>query len=160
MFPIRWNEAFRKKDGTLGTMEEAGGGGGGSFTPDYENEVLNIGTVGNWAYYIPMSKIYLGPTTSGYEIESKSISQYDASLDIFSILVNNDGEIVSKTLIQNVQYQSTGYSDDNIEVVYTGSSWSLTLKRAYNDLEGDPITSPVTWGYSERKDLKMVEQLT
>lgn len=36
MFPIRWNEIFRKKDGTLGTMEDAGGGGG-SALPEYDS---------------------------------------------------------------------------------------------------------------------------
>lgn len=34
MFPIRWNEIFRKKDGTLGTMEDLGGGG--SEFPEYD----------------------------------------------------------------------------------------------------------------------------
>lgn len=35
MFPINWDEPFRKKDGTMGTMEEAGGGGG-SDLPQYD----------------------------------------------------------------------------------------------------------------------------
>lgn len=29
MFPIPWNKAYRKKDGTLVTMEDIAGGGGG-----------------------------------------------------------------------------------------------------------------------------------
>lgn len=35
MFPISWNNIFRKKDGGLITMDEAmsGGGGGGSLPP-------------------------------------------------------------------------------------------------------------------------------
>ena len=33
MFPINWNDIFRKKDGTLGTMEELGG----SSLPEYSS---------------------------------------------------------------------------------------------------------------------------
>lgn len=35
MFPISWNDIFRKKDGSLVNMEDAvsGGGGGGSIPP-------------------------------------------------------------------------------------------------------------------------------
>lgn len=34
MFPIPWNRAFRKKDGTLVNMEDMGGGGS-SDIPEY-----------------------------------------------------------------------------------------------------------------------------
>lgn len=34
MFPIKWNDAFRKKDGTLVNMEDMGGGGS-SDIPEY-----------------------------------------------------------------------------------------------------------------------------
>lgn len=33
MFPIPWNRAFRKKDGTLVNMEDASGGGSGGLPP-------------------------------------------------------------------------------------------------------------------------------
>lgn len=36
MFPINWNDVFRKKDGTLGTMEDLGGGSG-SDLPEYDS---------------------------------------------------------------------------------------------------------------------------
>lgn len=35
MFPINWNDVFRKKDGTLGTMEDLGGSG--SDLPEYSS---------------------------------------------------------------------------------------------------------------------------
>lgn len=60
MFPIRWNEIFRKKDGTLGTMEDAGGSG--SALPEYSSsdagKVLSVDDEGalEWA-----------PTSSGVE---------------------------------------------------------------------------------------------
>ena len=41
MFPIRWNKAFRKKDGsisTIGAELEAGGGGGGSTL--YRHDII------------------------------------------------------------------------------------------------------------------------
>lgn len=36
MFPIPWNRAFRKKDGTLVNMEDIGGGS--SDLPEYSSE--------------------------------------------------------------------------------------------------------------------------
>lgn len=51
MFPINWNDVFRKKDGTLGTMEDLGGGGGGSELPAYSSadagKVLGVNEEGN-----------------------------------------------------------------------------------------------------------------
>ena len=59
MFPIRWNDIFRKKDGTLGTMENLGGGGGGSDIPEHTSadagKVLGVNSSGNlaWVLEIP-----------------------------------------------------------------------------------------------------------
>lgn len=54
MFPIPWNKAFRKKDGTIVNIADAmGGGGGGSDLPPHSVEdagkvlgVLEDGTLG------------------------------------------------------------------------------------------------------------------
>lgn len=62
MFPIRWNEIFRKKDGTLGTMEDAGGGG--SDLPEYDSgdagKVLGVDDEGllEWKTLPAGTKIY------------------------------------------------------------------------------------------------------
>ena len=55
MFPIPWNKAYRKKDGTLVNMEDVtGGGGGGSELPDYSAEdagkVLGVTEEGELAW--------------------------------------------------------------------------------------------------------------
>lgn len=52
MFPIPWNKAFRKKDGTLVNMEDMGGGG--SDLPQHSAEdagkVLGVTEEGNLAW--------------------------------------------------------------------------------------------------------------
>ena len=54
MFPIKWNDAFRKKDGTLVNMEDMGGGGGGSELPPHSiadaGKVLGVDESGNLAW--------------------------------------------------------------------------------------------------------------
>ena len=119
MFPINWNDAFRKKDGTLVNMEDmgGGGGGGGSFTPDYENEILIIGEYEDWEYYIPMSKRYAGDGILGYEITTnpESSSSY-AKIDIYS-LIYSDGVIRNKTKLKTLVHNGDkDYSDDYITV--------------------------------------------
>ena len=53
MFPINWNDVFRKKDGTLVNMEDIGGGGG-SELPEHSAEdagkVLGVDDEGNLAW--------------------------------------------------------------------------------------------------------------
>ena len=54
MFPIPWNKAFRKKDGTLVNMEDISGGGGGSDIPPHSSsdagKVLGVDEDGNLAW--------------------------------------------------------------------------------------------------------------
>ena len=52
MFPINWNKAFRKKDGTLVNMEDMGGGGGGlpPHTIEDAGKVLGVDEEGNLAW--------------------------------------------------------------------------------------------------------------
>ena len=48
MFPINWNDPLRKKDGTLGTIEDLGeGGGGGGGTTIYHGNTLPDASLGN-----------------------------------------------------------------------------------------------------------------
>lgn len=53
MFPIPWNKAYRKKDGTLVNIDDAMGGGGGSL-PEYSAEdagkVLGVTEEGTLAW--------------------------------------------------------------------------------------------------------------
>lgn len=154
MFPINWNDAFRKKDGTLGTMEDSGGSGGGSFTPDYENEVLEIGVHNNFNYYIPMSKEYIGEHLEGYEIKTIDNTGYTATVEVYKIIVV-DGEVVYSVKLKTIVYNSgAGYDDDDITVIYDGS-WKATLKVPMKNVSDDePVTSPVTWAYSTEVDYK------
>lgn len=155
MFPINWNDVFRKKDGTLGTMEElGGGGGGGSFTPDYENDILEIGVHGNFNYYIPMSKEYIGDHLEGYEIKTVDNTGYSATVEVYKIIVV-EGAIVHSVKLKTIVYNSgAGYDDDNINIVYDGS-WKATLKVPMKNVSDDEsVTSPVTWTYSTEVDYK------
>ena len=61
MFPIPWNKAFRKKDGTLVNMEDMGGGG--SALPEYSEadagKVLSVDEEGELAWeVIGGTKVY------------------------------------------------------------------------------------------------------
>lgn len=54
MFPIPWNRAFRKKDGTLVNMEDASGGGSGGSLPPHSaadaGKVLGVTNDGTLAW--------------------------------------------------------------------------------------------------------------
>lgn len=54
MFPIPWNKAYRKKDGSLVTIDDVTGGGGGSELPSYSAEdagkVLGVTEEGHLAW--------------------------------------------------------------------------------------------------------------
>ncbi len=160
MFPINWNDAFRKKDGTLVNMEDmGGGGGGGSFTPDYENEELIIGTVDDWQYYIPMSKRYAGSGIWGYEIKTNpESSSSTAMIDLYS-LIYVDGEATQKTLIKTLVHNGDkDYSDEWISITYSGSNWSVTFSDPLYAEDGTAYTSPVSWAYSTEVDYVMLTE--
>lgn len=54
MFPISWNNIFRKKDGALVTMDEAMSGGGGGSIPPHSaadaGKVLGVTNDGSLAW--------------------------------------------------------------------------------------------------------------
>lgn len=155
MRPIPWNKAFRKKDGTLVNMEDIGGGGG-SYTPDYENNVLIVGVVDDWKYYIPMSKEYVGDDIVGYEIEtSPQSTQFSAKVDLYFI-VYAGGEILYKSLIKTLIHNADkDYEDDNISVTYNGN-WKVTSKVSLYNESGVVYESPLTWGYDTTVDYVML----
>lgn len=185
MFPIPWNKSFRKKDGTLVNMEDLGDSGGSDlpeydsgdagkvlgvdedgklawesvsqFTPDYENETLEIGTYGDWKYYIPMSKTYVGSGIQGYEIETDPTSTSSvAKIDLYAIIYGG-GEIVYKNLIKTLVHNGDkDYEDDYIKITYLSSDWSVTSKSSLYDTAGNVYQSPLTWGYATTVDYKML----
>lgn len=156
MFPIPWNRAFRKKDGTIVDIADAmsGGGGGGSYTPDYDHDILVIGIHEGYNYYIPMEK---APSinASGYEIKTNPGStSFTAKVDIYSMEVVEGIPTLTfiKTLVHN---DDKTYDDDNITVTYTGSKWQAILKVPMKDLAtGNSVTSPTEWNYDVNVDYK------
>lgn len=76
MFPIPWNRAYRKKDGSLVTIDDAmSGGGGGAVLPDYSIEdagkVLGVDDDGNLAWVTVSGTSNFGRASSpiiGYEL--------------------------------------------------------------------------------------------
>jgi len=156
MFPLDSNDAYRNDDGSLTTLGNkiGSGGGGGSYTPDYENNRLIIGQVGDYLYYAPLSKEYVGIADQGYEISTNpSSSSSSAKIDIYDIKVVN-GEIVDKTLITTLVHNDTSsYSNDDISVSYTGTNWQVQSSKTFKDLDtGDAVTFPVNWSYSTTVD--------
>lgn len=159
-FPLNSNDPYIKPTGersTLGAeIGSGGGGGGGSFTPDYENDVLIIGEVDNWNYYIPMQKEYVGPGIKGYEVKTSSKGSDDASLDVYSIIY--DGEILYKTLLKRVVYNVGGgsYSNDDISITYSSALWHLTaISTLYNE-EGVLYSETLDWLYNKDADYIML----
>ena len=160
MFPIPWNFPFRKKDGDITTIGEmVGGGGGGSYTPDYENEKLIIGTHEDWEYYIPMSKRYAGSGMWGYEIKTNpESSSSDAMIDLYS-LVYVDGEITQKEKIKTLSHKTDkDYEDDFISITYSGQNWKVTFSNSLYAENGTAYTSPVTWTYDTTVDYVMLTE--
>lgn len=156
MFPLNSNMPYIKDNGErdkLGNVIGSGGGGGGSITPDYEHETLEVGISGDWEYFIPMSKRYVGPGIGGYEISTNQGSSSSAAkIDLYSVIYE-DGQQIDKTLIQTLVHNgSNSYSDAYLEISYSSSSWSVTLKAPMYNTEGTAYTSPVTWSYNTTVD--------
>lgn len=65
MFPIPWNKAFRKKDGTIVNMEDLSGGGSGGSLPPHSAEdagkVLGVANDGSLAWISVTSGEYRMP---------------------------------------------------------------------------------------------------
>ena len=158
MFPLNSNLPYIKDDGTrdkLGNVIGSGGGGGSSFTPDYEHDILEIGVHGNFNYYIPMSKEYVGEHLEGYEIKTIDNTGYSASIEVYKIIVV-DGAVVHSEKLKTILYNgvSGGYDDENITVVYD-SKWKATLKVTMKNVSNDEtVVSPVQWVYSDTVDYK------
>lgn len=87
MFPINWDGPFRKKDGTMGTMEEAGGGG--SDLPEYDSgdsgKVLGVDDEGllEWKELPGGTKIYYKEFSSGASSD-KVIAAFDGTTAVDS----------------------------------------------------------------------------
>ncbi len=158
MFPIPWNFPFRKKNGDVTTIGEmVGGGGGGSYTPDYENDRLIIGIHGEFNYYVPMSKEYIGTGVEGYEIKTNpQSSANEAMIDIYSIIYS-DGKIKMKTLIKTLIHNGDkNYNDDNMSITYSGTQWAVTSKVPLYNESGTVYDSPLKWLYDTTVDYIML----
>lgn len=132
-------------------------GGGGSYTPDYVHDVLIIGEHGDFRYYIPMSKEYIGDGVHGYEIETNpSSSTTRAMIDVYKIAYD-DGQIVSKIFVKTLIHNSDpNYEDDNISISYVGTYWTVTSKVSLYDESGSVYTSPLQWLYDRTVDYVML----
>ena len=159
MFPIPWNKAFRKKDGTLVNMADAMGGGG-SFTPDYENEIIVVGIQGDYEYYLPMSKRYIGEGIAGYRIKTNPESSMNiAMIDLYSIqYAEAAGGIADQTLIKTLVHNGDKtYSDDFISVSYQGSEWSVSMLQTMYKTSGETYSN-LAWSYSTLVDYTLLTE--
>lgn len=160
MFPLNSNMPYIKDNGTrdkLGNVIGSGGGGGETVTPDYENEILVVGTVDDWKYYIPMSKEYVGDGIKGYEITTDPQSSSSTAMINLYDVIYLDGEILYKKLIKRLIHNAEkDYEDDNISVTYSGSSWVVTFSDPLYQEDGTAYTSPVTWLYNATVDYVML----
>lgn len=131
MFPIRWNEIFRKKDGTLGTMEDLGGG---SDLPEYDSgdagKVLGVDNAGllEWKEIGGGTKIYYKDYSLSFGT-SENLAKFSnnaASAGSFNIATidnsSRDVTVNGYTPISVVAHDvSTGYS---IGILLEHSVWS------------------------------------
>lgn len=135
-----------------GDVLNATGGSGGTVDKEHMRYIVETDT--DFIYYVPLSKEYIGSGQSGYEIKTHSASGADASVDIFYVIYEN-GVLVDKTLIRNLDYttaSSNPYSNEDITVSYSSSSWRVVINGTLVNVAGTTYTSPVTWAYSETVD--------
>ena len=164
-FPLNSNDAYIKSTGERSTLgaeigSGGGGGGGGSYTPDYEHDILIIGTHEDFEYYIPMSKRYVGDGITGYVIKTNpDSSMQSAKIDLYSIVYDKDAEeIVVQTLIKTLTHNGDNtYSDDFISITYTNDSqWSVAMLQTMYNTSGVTYTSPLQWVYSTQADYTLL----
>lgn len=112
MFPLPWNKAYRKKDGSLTTIDDAiqngGGGGGGSELPDYDSsdagKVLSVDDSGEleWSeggggYTLPTAS---SDTKGGikigraFKMDGEYLQPYDYFAPAYTPAYNNPGRPV------------------------------------------------------------------
>lgn len=160
MFPLNSNMPYIKDDGKRDKLGNViGSGGGGSYTPDYENEILIIGEHEDWEYYIPMEKRYVGSGIWGYEIKTNPESSSSAAMIDLYTLIYVDGEITQKEKIKTLSHKTDkDYEDDFISITYSGQSWSVTFSDPLYQEDGTAYTSPVTWTYDTTVDYVMLTE--
>lgn len=94
MFPINWNDVFRKKDGTLGKMEDLGGGSSDipSHTSADAGKVLTVGEDGEleWDDAGGAGGVYVGTTPPDSSLGSNGEYYYQRSDEVRWLKSIND----------------------------------------------------------------------
>ena len=187
-FPLNSNDPYIKATGERSTLGAEIGSGGSSDLPEYgesdagkvlsvddngdlewkltgvadtETDRYIVGTIGDFYYYVPMTKYYIGDDyIPGYVIKTNPNSDaYDAMVDIYTTKLH-DG-VSYPTFVKTVHHDptkgDTSYSDDVISVTYN-SKWIVTFTDPLYNLAGTAYTSPVQWTYSTTVDYLMLTE--
>lgn len=109
MFPLPWNKAYRKKDGTLVTVDEAiseGGGGGGGYTLPTASAETKGGI-----------KVGSGLTITGETLSADAqLPAYTSSESGKVLSVSNEGTLVWSTVSGGVNRYNESDSEVSVNV--------------------------------------------
>ena len=147
MFPIPWNYPFRKKDGTVVNMEDAGGGGGGGYVlPPATASTLGGIKVGDGLSVESDGTLSAsGGGGGGGNIKVHtwtSLSNHDAGTDVYLAgdSMSSFGMAAGDTLIGIVP--ASGHC-----AAVRGSTASSGAGKKYSDI----TTSDTMWLYADLK---------
>lgn len=124
MFPLPWNKAYRKKDGSLTTIDDAiqngGGGGGSSELPDYDSsdagKVLSVDESGEleWSeggggYTLPTASADIkgGIKIGGaFKMSGEYLQPYDYFAPAYTPIYDDVGRPVFKSSSTSGKYKT------------------------------------------------------
>lgn len=119
MFPIPWNKAFRKKDGTIVNMEDAMSGGGGGYTlPTASAETKGGVKIGDGLEMIGEVLSVIGGSGSSNMHLYVVTGSNRVELAPLLIITKYDGEITNGTTLR------TALADNNGVAIGIGAKYN------------------------------------
>lgn len=134
MFPIPWNKAFRKKDGTLVNMEDIGGGGGElpPHTAEDAGKVLGVDDEGflEWGELPAGTKIYYKEYDGFSWNTPKTLAEWSNGAAITS-----NYRIFTLSGYNTVNINISGYTPISAKMrdKYTGYNMGVSIGLSGND---------------------------
>ena len=145
MFPLRWNFPFRKKDGSLSTIQDeidSGGGGGEPYVLPTASPTTKGGIKVGEGLTMDGEVLNVSSTGSGYEVLNVPITAITRGMSAGETYIANSSVNISTYVLDGYTFLGfVGYSDvDKVFVSYRLDSNTIRLTINNTDTQSQTVT--------------------